>query len=40
LPHGEINNNPSALPAPGGKYHVAKQIEAPQHKPAALLEAA
>jgi len=23
----EINNNPSALPAPGGKYQITKQIE-------------
>jgi len=28
----EINSNPSALPAPGGKYQVTKQIEAPQSK--------
>jgi len=39
----EINNNPSALPAPCGKYQVSKQIEvaeATQAKPAGLLEAA
>jgi hypothetical protein len=23
----EINNNPWALPAPGGKYQISKQIE-------------
>jgi hypothetical protein len=36
----EINNNPSALPAPGGKYQVTKQIESPQAQPVALLTAA
>jgi hypothetical protein len=28
----EINSNPSALPAPGGKYQVIKQIETPAAK--------
>jgi hypothetical protein len=36
----EISNNPSALPEPRGKYEVCKQIEAPQSKRVALLEAA
>ena len=36
----EINSNPSALPEPGGKYQVTKQIEATQSKTVALLPAA
>lgn len=38
----EINSNPSALPAPSGKYRVARALQAPtmQTKPTALLEAA
>jgi hypothetical protein len=35
-----VNNDPSALPAPGGKYVVVKQIDVPTNGSRALLEAA